>query len=74
MTYLKNAHQGSEFTVQQPYLVATDNFIGISRKSPCLGKLGALGEVLAKMKQEGEIAKLFESATADWRKQVERNE
>jgi polar amino acid transport system substrate-binding protein len=74
MSYLQNRHQAGMFTVEQPYLVIAEDFVGVSKKSPCLSGLGALDGVLAKMRQEGEIARLFDSATEVRRQQIDPNE
>ncbi len=74
MSYLQNRHQTGMFTVQHPYLVVAEDFVGVSKKSPCLTRLGALDGALTTMRQEGEIARLFDSATEVWRKQIDRNE
>ncbi|GGF14684.1 ABC transporter substrate-binding protein [Aliidongia dinghuensis] len=74
MTYLLDQGWETAYTIQQPYIVATDNFVGISRQSRCFAELQALDRALAEMAREGEIARLFDAATADWRRRAAQSE
>jgi len=74
MTYLLDQGREASFTVQRPYVVATENFVGISRRSRCFTELGALDATLAQMARDGEIERLFNTATEVWRSRAEKGE
>jgi len=74
MTYLLDHGWEQIYTIQRPYLVATDNFIGISRRSACVDRLAPLDAALAKMAKSGEIKRLFDGATEVWRHRAQQGE
>lgn len=74
MSYLLDQGLTSIFTVQRPFPVATDNFVGLSRKSRCLTRLAPLDGELARMAMTGELKRLFDGATEDWRQRAHEGE
>lgn len=71
MSYLIDQGWEASYAVQRPFLTATDNFVGIARMSRCFAELGALDATLAKMARDGEIQRLFDAATVDWRRHAD---
>ena len=67
MTYLLDQGLEGSYVVQRPFVVATDNFVGISRRSRCFARLEGLDAVLARMKRDGELDRIFNAATEVWR-------
>ena len=67
MTYLLDQGLEGSYLVQRPFVVATDNFVGISRRSRCFARLEGLDAVLARMKRDGELDRIFNAATEVWR-------
>lgn len=67
LAYLIRTHEENEFTAVQPYVTASDNFIGIARKSPCLGRLADIDQALAAMIRSGEVQRILQSGLEAWR-------
>lgn len=74
MTYLLDRGWETTYTAQRPFIVATDNFVGIARRSRCFAQLAGLDAALAEMERDGEIDRLFNDATEAWRRRAEQTE
>ncbi|MFL9926749.1 transporter substrate-binding domain-containing protein [Herbaspirillum lusitanum] len=60
LVYLLQSKQADRFMPLTPYVTETDNFIAISKKSPCLKYLPRLNAQLESMRQTGELAAILE--------------
>lgn len=74
MNYLLDQGWATTYTIQRPFIVATENFVGISRQSRCFTQLTGLDQILAKMRRDGEMVRLFNAATAVWRSRADQGE
>ena len=61
-------HDGTAaIDIQQPDLVATENYPAFSRASPCLDRLAEFDHALAAMTKSGELQKLRNSEIGRWK-------
>ncbi len=74
MSYLIERGWTTTYTIQRPYIAATENYVGISRQSRCAAELGSFDGTLATMAQDGEIERLFDAATKSWRAKAAQGE
>jgi polar amino acid transport system substrate-binding protein len=67
MSYLAAAGKEGEFIALKPYVVQVDNFVGWSKKSPCLSRLPEFDAALAKRVRSGVTQRRVEEAISAWR-------
>jgi polar amino acid transport system substrate-binding protein len=58
LTYLVRANREAEFTALQPFVTASDNFVGWSRASACVGRLEQFDAALTAMVRSGEVRRI----------------
>ncbi len=56
--YMIDSGREAEFVARQPYVTASDNFIGLSRASPCIARLNDIDRVLAELVESGEVQRI----------------
>jgi polar amino acid transport system substrate-binding protein len=61
LSYLIREGRETDFKVLQPFAVASDNFVGWSKASPCIGKLSEFDTALAAMVRSGEVRRILET-------------
>lgn len=67
LAYLIRAHEEQEFVALAPYVTAGDNFIGLAKKSRCIGRLADIDAALAEMIRSGEAQRIFQTGLESWR-------
>lgn len=60
MLYLRQSGQADRFLSVRPFVSQTDNFIAMSRASPCVKYLGAINAQLEQMHKQGELQAILE--------------
>lgn len=63
--YLSQTNQGDRFVALQPYVSETDNFIALSRASPCVKYLPRINAQLELMQSRGELRAVLERHAAE---------
>jgi polar amino acid transport system substrate-binding protein len=63
---LMASHQEADFTVQQPYLVETPNYVGIAKHGHCLDRLEAMDGALAALEREGMLKRILDRTVDRW--------
>lgn len=61
LAYLIRERKENEFKLLQPFATTSDNFVGWSKASPCLGKLAEFDVALAAMVRSGEVRRILEA-------------
>jgi polar amino acid transport system substrate-binding protein len=67
LAYLIQANQEKEFVALEPYVTASDNFIGIAKTSRCVGRLADIDAALAELTRSGEVQRILEAGLESWR-------
>ncbi|MBP0597700.1 transporter substrate-binding domain-containing protein [Herbaspirillum sp. LeCh32-8] len=65
MIYLRESNQSDRFVALQPYVSETDNFIAMSRASPCVKYLPRINAQLEIMQKRGELRAVLERYAAE---------
>jgi polar amino acid transport system substrate-binding protein len=74
LSYLIRERKEHEFKLLQPFATTSDNFVGWSKASPCLGKLAEFDVALAAMVRSGEVRRILEANLDRMRKERRRPE
>jgi polar amino acid transport system substrate-binding protein len=61
LSWLIRDGREADFKLVQPFVTATDNFVGWSKASPCIGKLREFDTVLAAMVRSGEVRRILDA-------------
>lgn len=67
LAYLIRAKEEQQFVALDPYVTASDNFIGLAKKSGCIGRLGDIDAALADLLRSGEVQRILQSGFESWR-------
>lgn len=60
LSYLVRERKESEFRLLQPFATTSDNFVGWSKASPCIGKLTEFDAALSAMVRSGEVRRILD--------------
>jgi polar amino acid transport system substrate-binding protein len=66
VSYLSAAGKEAEFVALKPHVAQVDNFVGWSKKSPCLSRLAEFDSVLAKRVRSGAVQQRIDEAMKVW--------
>jgi len=72
LAYLIRANEESKFVALDPYVTASDNFIGLAKKSRCIGRLGDIDAALAAMVRSGDVQRIVQTGFESWRSWLAR--
>jgi polar amino acid transport system substrate-binding protein len=67
LAYLIRANEEQEFVALEPYVTASDNFLGVAKKSHCIGRLADIDAALAELTRSGELQRIFQTGFESWR-------
>ena len=67
LAYLIEAGEEAGFEALEPYVTASNNFIGMSKKSSCIGRLADIDAALAELVRSGKVQRILESGFDSWR-------
>lgn len=65
LIYLSQSNQADRFTPLRPYVSETDNFIALSKASPCVRHLARINAQLEVMQKRGELRAVLERHAAE---------
>jgi polar amino acid transport system substrate-binding protein len=66
ISYLNAQHMNDRFVALKPFVASVDNFVGWSRRSPCLSHMADFDQMLATMAHSGDILRALESSERSW--------
>jgi len=58
IAYLIRRGLEDKFKAVEPFVTASDNFLGVAKASPCIDQLPAMNQALAKLVESGEVERL----------------
>jgi polar amino acid transport system substrate-binding protein len=67
ISYLASEKQEDRFDVLNPFVATVNNYVGWSKKSPCLARLPAFNAALAQIVSTGVVRQKISKNTAIWR-------
>ncbi|MBV8466423.1 MAG: transporter substrate-binding domain-containing protein [Burkholderiales bacterium] len=67
VSYLNAQHLDDRFVALKPFVASVDNFVGWSRRSPCLARMAEFDQTLAAMAHDGDIERALEQGQRSWR-------
>jgi polar amino acid transport system substrate-binding protein len=70
LAYLIQARKEKEFRSLQPYVTASDNFIGVAKKSACVERLADIDRALAEMTRSGDLQRTLQAGLDTWRRSL----
>ncbi len=61
LSYLIREGRETDFKVLQPFVAISENFVGWSKASPCIGKLQEFDAALTRMVRSGEVRRILDA-------------
>jgi polar amino acid transport system substrate-binding protein len=68
LAYLIRANEEQDFVALEPHVTASDNFIGLAKKSGCIDRLADIDAALAELLRSGEVQRILQSGFNSWRR------
>ena len=68
MSYLDAVQQAEDFIALKPFVTEVDNFVGWSKRSPCLDRLPEFDAVVAAMVKDGTAERALKENIAAWKR------
>ncbi|MBV8537161.1 MAG: transporter substrate-binding domain-containing protein [Alphaproteobacteria bacterium] len=67
LAYLIQANEERQFIALEPYVTASDNFIGLAKRSRCISRLADIDAALVELIRAGEVQRILQTGFDSWR-------